>query len=88
MANGAAAACRLLAIACLASILLAAQAGKILIATTPIGKSHMMNLKKIAKEVEQRGNTVMVRPAVNCIAKASQTASDQCVKGTQQQGGA
>ena len=38
----------------------AAQAGKILIATTPVGKSHMMNLKKIAKEVEQRGNSVMV----------------------------
>ena len=39
----------------------ASQAGKILIATTPIGKSHLMNLKKIAKEVEQRGNTIMVR---------------------------
>ncbi len=26
-----------------------------------------MNLKKIAKEVEQRGNTVMVSPAADCI---------------------
>ena len=40
----------------------AAQAGKILIATTPVGKSHMMNLKKIAKEVDLRGHRVMVDP--------------------------
>ena len=38
----------------------AVQAGKILIATTPIGKSHLMNLMKIATEIEHRGNTVMV----------------------------
>ena len=47
--------------------MIAAQAGRVLIATTPVGKSHMMNLKKIAKEVEQRGNTVMVSPAADCI---------------------
>ena len=38
----------------------ASQAGKVIIASTPVGKSHMMNLKKIATEIEQRGNTVMV----------------------------
>ena len=36
------------------------QAGKVLISTTPVAMSHMMNLKKIAIEVEQRGNSVMV----------------------------
>ncbi len=40
------------------------QAGKILIATTPVGKSHMLNLKKIAKEVEERGTIIMVHLAL------------------------
>lgn len=35
-------------------------AGNVLIATTPSVKSHTMNLKAIAKEVEQRGHRVMV----------------------------
>lgn len=50
----------LIILSLLACSICASQAGKVLIAVTPIGKSHMMNLKKIAKEVEQRGNSVLV----------------------------
>lgn len=45
---------------CLAIGVITAQSGNILIASTPMGKSHLMNLKKIATEVERRGNSVMV----------------------------
>ena len=40
-------------------------AGKILIATTPRVKSHTMNLKKIAEEIEQRGHSVMVSKSLS-----------------------
>ena len=51
---------RCLLIVLLACILIGSQAAKVLVATTPVGKSHMMNLKMIAMEVERRGHSVMV----------------------------
>ena len=51
---------------CLAIGIITAQARNVLIATTPIGKSHMMNLKKIADEIAQRGDSVMVRISTSC----------------------
>ena len=62
MANHSMVVRRVVLVALLACVFHAAQAGKVIISTTPIGKRHMMNLKKIATEIEQRGNTVMVIP--------------------------
>ena len=61
MSANAQAAKRCLLIILLACTAIYSQAAKVLVATTPVGKSHMMNLKTIAKEVEQRGHSVKVR---------------------------
>ena len=53
-----------IAIALIATGVVGAQAGKVIIATSPVGKSHLMNLKVIAKEIEQRGHSVMVSVTV------------------------
>ena len=60
MVNHAAALKGWIAIVLIATGVLNAQAEKVLIATSPVGKSHLMNLKVLAKEMEQRGHSVMV----------------------------
>ena len=44
-------------------LLAAAQAGNILVLTTPRGNSHTMNLRRIAEEAVQRGHQIMVDDA-------------------------
>ena len=52
----------LLGIVLLSCLSCVSQAGKILVFTTPLTKSHAMNLKKIAEELsEERGHHITVR---------------------------
>ncbi len=81
MVNHAAALKGWIAMAIIASGVVSAQAGKVLIATSPVGKSHLMNLKIIAKELERRGNSVMVSVTASSSCPSSLETCDRSIAG-------